>query len=63
MPVKGNLNSVLQRLELEVEFVVWLTRLVGESPVVGGSAPPPEAAEAAAAMFGPNICMYSNWFR
>ena len=34
MPVKGNLNSVLQRLELEVEFVVWLTRLVGESPVV-----------------------------
>ena len=33
MPVKGNLNSVLQRLELEVEFVVWLTRLVGESPV------------------------------
>jgi len=63
-PAIGNLNSVLQRLVLEVVLVVL--RLAGlVEPVVGGGPTPPlpaDAAPAAAAtMSGRNICMYSKW--
>ena len=64
IPVKGSLNSLLQRLELEVVLVVGLAGLVDPPVEVGGTPPPAEAAAAAAAaMSGRNICMYSKWFR